>query len=141
MPCARTISQCGSPKESAPPQFPLSQTNPSNIAFTTFDGDWTVEPRRKRPKLGQVDDEIEGALLATDNSPNVRTVVRIRHEIISLKPGIQFKDSEGEMAVRLGVLQGRIETTLGPSLTPKEIKLRANSTFLLECIQEAQSKE
>jgi hypothetical protein len=120
---------------------PYEFTGSPDIAFTVLDSDWTPEARPRRPKLGQVEDETEGPLSATDLSPDVRTVLRIRREIMLLLPGAQFKESQDEMLFRLGRIQGQLEAALGPNLTTREIKQRANSMFLLKCIQEVKSKE
>jgi hypothetical protein len=71
-----------------------------------------------------------------DGSPDVRTVLRIRREMMLLNLCVQFRHSQDEMFFRVGRIQGQLEATLSTSLTDREIKLRANSMFLLECLQE-----
>jgi hypothetical protein len=82
-----------------------------------LDSDSTPEARPRRPKLGQVEDERERPLSAADLSSEVRTVLRIRREIMLLQPGAQFKESQDEVLFRLGRIQGQLEATLGPNLT------------------------
>jgi hypothetical protein len=50
--------------------------------------------------------------------------------------GARFKQSRDEMLLGFGGIQGQLEATLGPNLTKREIEPRANSLFLLECVQE-----
>jgi hypothetical protein len=141
LPCFQTISQGGWPRERPHPQFNVSATGARDIAFTVFDRDWTMEAGNRRSKLGQLKNETEGTLLAADGPPDAREVLRIRQEIMLLNPGIKLKDSRDETLFRLGPIQGQHEATLGPSLTEREIKLRANSRFLLVCVQEAKARE
>jgi hypothetical protein len=71
----------------------------------------------------------------TDGSRDVRTVLRIRREFISLNRRVDFRHSQNEMFLRLVRIQGQLESSLGTSLTDREIKLRANYMFLLERVQ------
>jgi hypothetical protein len=141
VPCVHTISQGEWPEEPPPPQFILSTTGPAEIAFTVFEGDWTLAPLGGRPRLSPVENGIEDTLFMAERSPYVRTVLRIRRAIMSLNFGVHFRHSQNEMLFRLGRIQGQLEATLSTSLTDKEIKLRANSMFLLECVQEVTTKE
>jgi hypothetical protein len=134
VPCVHIISQGEWPEEPPPPQFNLSTAEPPEIVFTVFEGDWVLAPLGGRTKLGHVENEIGDTLFMAEKSPDVRTVLRIRREIMSLNLGVHFRHSQNEMLFRLGRIQGQLEATLSTSPTDGEIKLRANSMILLECV-------
>jgi hypothetical protein len=67
--------------------------------------------------------------------------MRIRREIELLNPRVRFKYSQNDMLIRLGQIQGHFAATIGATKTKEEIKRRANSIFLLECVGMANGQE
>jgi hypothetical protein len=132
VPCVHIISKGGWPEHPSLTQFNLFMTGEPDIGFTDFEGQWTPASGKKS-HLRKFDDEMNNVGLEAETSPDVRTVARVRREVISLNP--DFKVSLNEMLIRFGQIQGRLGATLASSLTEGEINQRANSMLLVEYVQ------
>jgi hypothetical protein len=109
-------------------------TGVPDISFTDFEGEWTLEAPRKKPKFDAVEDEIEEGLRGADDTPEGRTVQRIMYELTFLNPRRRFRYSRDQMLIRLVRIQDNLQHVFASSLSPKEIEQRANSIFLLQCV-------
>jgi hypothetical protein len=139
-PRVHTISKCTWENQPPPAQFSVTTRAPPDISFTEFKGTWTLEVGQEGPKIGQVEDEMEGDASRATMSPDVRSVVRIRREVTALNTNHKFRYSLEDMFIRFGEVHAELRITHRSNLTEAQIKQRANSIFLLDCAHVAQTK-
>jgi hypothetical protein len=122
------------PDEPASAQFDLSITDVPDISFTEFDGPSTLEVPPKTPKFDPAEDELEGASLGKETTRAGRTVRRILQRLTFLNPRREFRYSRDQMLIRLIQIPAVLKYTYKRRLSPEEIEERANSIFLLQCV-------
>jgi hypothetical protein len=79
---------------------------PRDVSFAKLNGESTLEIGQKRPRLGQIENEVEGVVLGVEISPDVQSVVGIRREITMLNPAVQFEYSLDDMIIRSSEVRG-----------------------------------
>jgi hypothetical protein len=109
-------------------------TGVPDLSFTEFDGAWTLEAAPKKPKFDPVEDELERAPLGKETTRAGRTVRRILHDLTFLNPRREFRYSRDQMLIRLIQIPELLKCTYKRRLSPEEIEERANSIFLLQCV-------